>query len=252
MAAAVAAVAAVVHPGGAEYRRAAVSGHRAKSSGIDGAMTAIDNSNRLIIRPPADARNGGRCTLPKQRYIRAASDPVSAARLACCARESASAPPVVSVCECEGQAAREWTPKRRGEERREEERRGERERERERTEQTFAASGLSARRRLGLADAIQRRENAGNVADGRYDESNDDDLAGPRLGAPHLRRRRFHRRDGGNDDRRRAAGRGVQRTRRWRGLLIRCCTSRVVGETRDFGGSVRSSADGTFPVRRRR
>lgn len=46
--------------------------------------------------------------------------------------------------------------------------------------ETFVASGLSARRRSGWRSR-SCGEDAGNVADGRYDEGNDDDFARPRL-----------------------------------------------------------------------
>lgn len=70
--------------------------------------------------------------------------------------------------------AREWTP---GEEK------GERERAREKreTRETFAASGLSARKRSGWRTRFYERKDADDVADGPSNKDNNDDLAGSRL-----------------------------------------------------------------------
>lgn len=107
--------------------------------------------------------------LPKRRtYIRAASDPVCGSRVA-------RTRPAVSVCECKRARSRARVDSGGGEEK------GESERERERTRETFAASGLSARKRSGWRTRFHERKDADDVADGPSNKDNDDDLAGPRL-----------------------------------------------------------------------
>lgn len=54
--------------------------------------------------------------------------------------------------------------------------------------ETYVASGLSARRHPSAA--VSRRGDAGYVADGHYDEGNDDDFARPRLSFSTLGSRR--------------------------------------------------------------
>lgn len=78
-----------------------------------------------------------------------------------------------------------------------------REREREKNQRDFRPVGAETVR---LVNAVSRGEDAGNdVADGRYNVDNDDELAGSRLSYVGVPRRDQRCRDGGIDERRRRA-----------------------------------------------